>query len=540
MSKLIKFNDDARTELKKGVNKISDAVNVTLGAKGRNVIIAREIGSPHVTKDGVTVADEIELPHPVQDIGAQMIKEAANKTVKEAGDGTTTTTVLAQEMINYGIKIVRKFDSILYRLLRIRPVNPMDLKRGIDQGVEKCIIHLNKIKEDIKKNPLKLKEVATISANNDKYIGQLIATAMEKVTVDGVIRVEEAKGTDTYVDTVEGVQFINGLLSPYFMTNPEKATAEFENPLIFLYGKKVANTKEILPVIEMALKTSRPVVIIANDFEGEVIATLVQNRVKGGFQIAAVKAPSYASKRKYYMEDIALITGGVHIDEQKGIELDTFTMDMFGTCDKIVIDPERTTIISGHGDKDQIKQRIENLKKQADSAKQELDEKDLRDRIAKLVGGVGVIYVGANTEVEMKEKKDRIDDALHATRAAVEEGIVAGGGIALINCIDQVKELRKSLSNRDQRLGLDILLKGLEKPAKQIANNSGVNGNKVVKQLKNDYVYPIGYDSKEDRFVDMYAAGIIDPAKVTRVALESASSIATMILTTEATISNLE
>lgn len=537
MSKQIKFKDDARTKLKSGVDQIANAVNVTLGAKGRNVIIAREYGAPHVTKDGVTVAKEVELPDPVENMGAEMIKEAASKTVNEAGDGTTTTTVLAQAMINEGIKAVREYDSWISKLFNRKPVNPMDLKRGIDAGVEAVVKRLEHLAENVSDDRHSLKNIATISANGDEYIGSLIAEAMEKVSVDGVIKVEEAKGTETTIEVVDGAQFVNGLLSPYFITNPEKATAEFENPLILFYGKKVGNTKEILPAIEVGLKSGRPLLIIADDFEGEVIATLAQNRVQKGFQIAAVKSPSYGIKRKHFMEDLALITDGVHINEEKGISMEEFTPDMFGQAAKVTISPERTTIIDGAGHKDKINERIEGLRVQADNAKQEIDEKDIRDRISKLVGGVAVIYVGANTEVEMNEKKDRIDDALSATKAAVEEGVVAGGGVALIDCIKTVNEL--PVENRDQELGLEILIEAMKRPAFQIAENSGLNGNKVVNKII-EHGYPIGYNSKEDCYEDMFLAGIIDPKKVTRVALESAASIASMILTTEATISNIK
>ena len=537
MSKRINFNADARNKLKSGVDQIANAVNVTLGAKGRNVIIEREYGAPHITKDGVTVASEIELPDPVENMGANLIKEAASKTVNEAGDGTTTTSVLAQALITEGMAWVQAHRRLLPRLLRQRPVNPMDLKRGIDLGVEAVVKRLDELSVSVSEDEESLKHIATISANNDEYIGGLIAEAMKKVTVDGVIRVEEAKGTETYVDTVDGAQFINGLLSPYFITNPEKAIAEFDNPLILFYGKKIGNTKEILPAIETGLKSGRPLVIIADDFEGEVVATLAQNRIQKGFQIAAVKSPSYGDKRKNFMEDLALLTNATYITEEKGISMDDFTIDMFGTSDKISISPEKTTIIGGAGSKESIELRIKRLKEQADNATQELDEKDLRQRIAKLVGGVAVIYVGANTEVEMKEIKDRIDDALKATKAAVEEGVVAGGGVALLEAmfvLDMVP-----VENRDQQLGLEILEAALTRPAYQIAENSGVSGRDVVDKLVYDG-YPIGYNSKTDVFEDMIEAGILDPKKVTRVALESAASIASMVLTTGATISTIK
>lgn len=537
MSKQIKFNDDARSALKAGVDKIANAVNVTLGAKGRNVIIAREYGAPHVTKDGVTVAKEITLPDPVENMGAEMIREAASKTVNEAGDGTTTTTVLAQSLIREGLSKLYYGDRWYDRLLGSRSINPMDMKRGIDAGVESAVKHLEKIAVHIGKDSDNLKHIATISANNDSVIGEIIAEAMTKVSIDGVVKVEEAKGTETYVDVVDGAQFVNGLLSPYFITNPEKAIADLENPLILFYAKKVGNTKEILPAIEEGLKTGRPLVIIADDFEGEVIATLAKNRLQKGFQIAAVKSPSYGIKRKNFLEDLALLTGGTVLSEEKGVLIEDFTPSMFGESDKVIISPETTTIIGGKGSKEAVELRVSRLKEQADLAQQEIDEQDLKQRIAKLVGGVAVIYVGANTEVEMNEKKDRIDDALSATKAAVEEGIVAGGGVALIDCIDAV--YTTPVNNRDQEIGLEVLISAMKSPMYQIAQNSGVNGNKVVKQAMK-MKYPIGYNSREDRYENLIDSGIIDPKKVTRVALESAASIASLILTTEATISNFK
>ena len=516
---------------------MANAVNVTLGAKGRNVIIAREYGAPHVTKDGVTVAREIVLPDPVENMGAEMIKEAASKTVEEAGDGTTTTAVLAQALIHEGIESIKRYEGLIPRLLRKKQVNPMDLKRGIDAGVEAVVRNLMILSEDVSKDTDALRNIASISANNDFYIGGLIAEAMDKVSVDGIIRVEDAKGTETYVDLVDGAQFVNGLLSPYFITNPEKGTAEFEDPLIMFYGKKVSNTRDILPAIEVGLKTGKPLLIIADDFEGEVIATLAQNRVQKGFRIAAVKSPSYGIKRKHFMEDLALLTNATYISDEKGIDISEFNEGMFGMASKVVITPETTTIIDGAGSKGAIDIRIAELRTQAENATQEIDEKDIRDRIAKLIGGVAIIYVGANTEVEMMEKKDRIDDALSATRAAVEEGVVAGGGVALIDCIHAVSEV--PVSNRDQQIGLEVLIKALEKPVFQIAENSGVSGKEVVKSVT-ERGYPYGYNAKDDCYENMIWAGILDPKKVTRVALESAASIATLILTTDATISNFK
>ena len=536
MSKEIKFNSDAREALKRGVDKVANAVKVTLGAKGRNVIISRNYSAPHITKDGVTVAREISLPDPIENMGADMIKEAAGRTVNEVGDSTTTTTVLAQSIIAGGIKMIDNYTPSFKNLFSVSSVNPMDLKRGIDKGVKAIITRLDQITKEIKSDSQSLIDIATISANNDSEIGFIIAEAMRKVSVDGVVKVEESKSTNTYIDVVEGAQFVNGLLSPYFVTNSQKGIAEMEKPLIFFYDKKVANTKEILPVIELGLKTGRPLVIIANDFEGEVIATLSQNRVKKGFRIAAVKAPSFGDKRKNYMEDLALTTGATVVSEEKGLSVSDFNMHFFGESEKIVISPERTTIIGGAGSKELIEARIDNLKNQADEAKQEIDEKDFRDRIAKLVGGIAVIYVGANTEVEMNEKKDRIDDALSATRAAIEEGVVAGGGVTLINCLNVLKNV--VVDNRDQQLGVDILREAIKSPMYQIAENSGLDGNRVVKKAIK-LGYPIGYNSKEDRYEDMIKAGIIDPKKAVRVALESAASVASLIITTEATISDI-
>lgn len=526
MSKEIKFGVDARDKLMSGVDKLANAVKVTLGAKGRNVIIQGQYAAPHVTKDGVTVARSIELPDPIENMGAEMVKEVAAKVVDIAGDGTTTATILAQSIVNRGIKTLIDNDKI----------NPMDVKRGIDKAVEGVVSFLDGLSEEVAHDSSKIEQIATISANSDNEIGSLIAEAMAKVTTDGVITVEEAKGTDTYVDVVEGVQFVNGLLSPYFITNPEKGIADFENPLLFFYGKKVANTKEILPVIEAGLQTGRPLVIVADDYEGEVIATLVQNRMQKGFQIAAVKSPSYGEHRKNAMEDLALVTGGVVLTEEKGLEISDFEPEMFGTSSRVTITRDRTTIVGGNGNKEDIDERISQLKKQIEESTQEFDDAEMKKRISKLSGGVAVIYVGANTEVEMKEKRDRIDDSLAATKAAVEEGIVAGGGIALLEASKQVSVV---LDNNDQDVGAQILFQALYEPFKQILKNSGLNPEKMLEQAKG-WDYPVGYDAKEDTIKDVIEAGIIDPKKVTRVALESAASIASLILTTEATISNLK
>jgi chaperonin GroEL len=539
MSKEIYYDVDARRKLKNGVDKLGNAVKVTLGAKGRNVIIQGDYSAPHVTKDGVTVARSISLPDAVENMGAEMVKEVAAKVVDLAGDGTTTATILAQAIISEGVEVIDSHRTPWWMFWnkKNRAVNPMDLKRGIDKGVEVVTRFLDAMSEKVSHDSERIKQIATISANNDESIGEIIAEAMAKVSNEGSISVEEAKGNETYVEVVEGLEFVSGLLSPYFVTNPEKATAEFDNPLIFLYGGKIPNTKMILPVIELGLQSGRPLLIIADDFEGEVIATLAKNRVQKGFQIAAVKSPSFGENRKNTMEDIALVTGGTVLNEEKGIEIKDFTKEMFGESEKTVITRENTTIIGGYGDKEEIQNRIKQLKAQIEESKQEFDDEILKKRIAKLVGGVAVIYVGGNTEVEVKERRDRIDDSLSATRAAVEEGIVAGGGIALLACLGAL--LNTKVDNEDQLKGVDILFKAIQEPARQIAQNSGLNGMEVVKECL-ELEYPMGYNSKEDRYENMINAGIIDPKKVTRVALESAASIASLLLTTEATISNIK
>lgn len=532
MSKEIKYGVDARKSLKAGVDKLANAVKVTLGAKGRNVVIGGKYSVPQVTKDGVTVARGVSLVDPVERMGAEMVKEVAAKAVEETGDGTTTATVLTQAIVEEGFKVLTKKR---FGILPTPYINTMDVKRGIDKAVEDVVDYLKTISEDVSQDNNKIKSIATISANNDELIGSLIAEAMRKVSNDGAITVEESKSTDTYVDVVEGVQFVNGLLSPYFVTNPEKVTAEFDNPLIFLYGKKVGNTKEILPIIELALGTGRPLLIIADDFEGEVIATLAQNRVQKGFQIAAVKSPSFGEKRKNLMEDLAVLTGGVVVSDEKGITPAQFTMEMFGQSSKVSVSREKTTIVDGAGDSLDISTRISQLKEQIDNSSQEFDDSILKDRIAKLSGGVAVIYVGANTDVEVSEKKDRIEDALAATRAAVEEGVVAGGGVALLSFINSYQRGCKPNLKGDQGIGYEILCKALRAPLTQIANNAGLKGTKVVDKVLNN-AYPFGYDAKTDTYKNMLHAGILDPVKVTRVALESAASIASLILTTEALI----
>jgi chaperonin GroEL len=533
MSKEISYGSDAREKLGKGVDKLANAVKVTLGAKGRNVVIQGDYSSPQVTKDGVTVARSISLEDPIENMGAEMVKEVAAKAVEQTGDGTTTATVLAQAIVNEGLKVLNKKR---FGIFAPKFINSMDVKRGIDSAVERAVDLLHTLSEDISKNKDRVRQIATISANNDQEIGDLIATAMEKVSIDGVITVEESKGTNTYVDTVEGVQFVNGLLSPYFVTNQEKVTAELDNPLILLYGQKVQTTKEILPMIEAGLLTGRPLLIIADDFEGEVIATLAQNKVQKGFQIAAVKSPSFGEKRKNLMEDLALITGGVVISEEKGIKASDFVSEMFGTASSVSISRERTTIVDGAGSKLEIQNRIRQLKEQIGNSTQEFDDISTKDRIAKLAGGVAVIYVGANSEAEVSEKRDRIEDALAATKAAVEEGIVAGGGVALMAFV-RTAEFNGYGLNKDQKIGYNILVEALKAPLRQIADNAGVVGADVVEKVL-DLSYPKGYNAKDNRYENMLEAGIIDPVKVTRVALEAAASIASLILTTGATVSN--
>lgn len=536
MSKEINYGDDARKKLSIGVNKLANVVKVTLGAKGRNVVIQGAYSAPQVTKDGVTAARAVDLKDPIENMGAEMVKEVAAKAVELTGDGTTTATVLAQAIVNEGLKVLTRKR---WGLFKPRYINTMDVKRGIDAAVVLVVQHLNNIKVDVASNPDKIRQIATISANNDEEIGALIATAMERVSNDGVIRVEESKGTNTYVDTVDGVQFVNGLLSPYFVTNPEKVTAEFDNPLILFYGKKVSNTKEILPAIELGLASGRPLLIIADDFEGEVIDTLAQNRVKRGFQIAAVRSPSFGEKRKNYMEDLALVTGGEVLSEEKGLLISEFDSFMFGQASHVTVSKDKTTIIEGAGSAEEVQERISQLKEQIENSTQEFDDVSIKDRIAKLSGGVAIIYVGANTESEMSEKRDRIDDALAATRAAVEEGIVAGGGVALLSFLRNQHRDLLGLVSKDKRIGYDILMRALRAPLRQIADNAGMRGDTVVDNVI-ALGYPSGYNAKTDVYEDMLDAGIIDPVKVTRVALESAASIASLILTTEATISNLD
>ncbi len=518
MAKDIKFDIEARDGLKRGVDALANAVKVTLGPKGRNVIIGKSFGGPTVTKDGVTVAKEIELKDPLENMGAQMVKEVASKTNDLAGDGTTTATVLAQAIVKEGLKNVAA------------GANPMDLKRGIDKAVEAIVADLTKQAKVVGSDSEKIKQIASISANNDEVIGDLIATAFGKVGKEGVITVEEAKGTDTYVDVVEGMQFDRGYLSPYFVTNPEKMNVELENPYILLYDKKVSSLKELLPVLEPVAQSGKPLLIIAEDVDGEALSTLVVNKLRGALKIAAVKAPGFGDRRKAMLEDIAILTGGTVIAEESGYTLENATLEMLGTAEKIVIDKDNTTLVNGAGNADLIKNRVNQIKSQMETTTSDYDKEKLQERLAKLAGGVAVLYVGAASEVEMKEKKDRVDDALHATRAAVEEGIVAGGGVALLRAKSALASIKAA--NADEATGIQIVSRAIESPLRTIVENAGLEGSVIVAKVsegKGDY----GYNAKTDEYVDMLKAGIIDPKKVTRVALENAASVAGMILTTE-------
>lgn len=518
MAKDIKFDIEARDGLKRGVDALANAVKVTLGPKGRNVTISKSFGGPTVTKDGVTVAKEVELKDALENMGAQMVKEVASKTNDLAGDGTTTATVLAQAIVKEGLKNVAA------------GANPMDLKRGIDKSVEAIVAELGKQAKEVGSSTEKIKQVASISANNDEVIGELIATAFGKVGKEGVITVEEAKGTDTYVDVVEGMQFDRGYLSPYFVTNPEKMNVELENPYILLYDKKVSSLKELLPVLEPVAQSGKPLLIIAEDVDGEALSTLVVNKLRGALKIAAVKAPGFGDRRKAMLEDIAILTGGTVIAEESGYTLENATLQMLGTAEKVAIDKDNTTIVNGAGNGDLIKNRVNQIKAQMETTTSDYDREKLQERLAKLAGGVAVLYVGAASEVEMKEKKDRVDDALHATRAAVEEGIVAGGGVALLRAKAVLANLKAD--NADEATGIQIVSRAVEAPLRTIVENAGLEGSVVVSKVaegKGDF----GYNAKSDEYVDMLKAGIIDPKKVTRVALENAASVAGMILTTE-------
>ncbi|WP_353083705.1 chaperonin GroEL [Flavobacterium sp.] len=518
MAKDIKFDIEARDGLKRGVDALANAVKVTLGPKGRNVIIGKSFGGPNVTKDGVTVAKEIELNDPLENMGAQMVKEVASKTNDLAGDGTTTATVLAQAIVKEGLKNVAA------------GANPMDLKRGIDKAVETIVADLGKQAQVVGSDSEKIKQIASISANNDEVIGELIATAFGKVGKEGVITVEEAKGTDTYVDVVEGMQFDRGYLSPYFVTNPEKMNVELDNPYILLYDKKVSSLKELLPVLEPVAQSGKPLLIIAEDVDGEALSTLVVNKLRGALKIAAVKAPGFGDRRKAMLEDIAILTGGTVISEESGYTLENATLEMLGTAEKITIDKDNSTIVNGAGNADLIKNRVNQIKGQMETTTSDYDKEKLQERLAKLAGGVAVLYVGAASEVEMKEKKDRVDDALHATRAAVEEGIVAGGGVALLRAKSSLTSIKAD--NADEATGIQIVFRAVEAPLRTIVENAGLEGSVVVAKVS-EGKGNFGYNAKSDEYVDMLKAGIIDPKKVTRVALENAASVAGMILTTE-------
>ncbi len=525
MAKDIKFDIEARDGLKRGVDALANAVKVTLGPKGRNVTISKSFGGPTVTKDGVTVAKEVELKDPLENMGAQMVKEVASKTNDLAGDGTTTATVLAQAIVKEGLKNVAA------------GANPMDLKRGIDKAVEAIVADLGKQAKEVGSSIEKIKQVASISANNDEVIGDLIATAFGKVGKEGVITVEEAKGTDTYVDVVEGMQFDRGYLSPYFVTNPEKMNVELENPYILLYDKKVSSLKELLPVLEPVAQSGKPLLIIAEDVDGEALSTLVVNKLRGALKIAAVKAPGFGDRRKAMLEDIAILTGGTVIAEESGYTLENATLEMLGTAEKVTIDKDNTTIVNGAGNGDLIKNRVNQIKSQMETTTSDYDREKLQERLAKLAGGVAVLYVGAASEIEMKEKKDRVDDALHATRAAVEEGIVAGGGVALLRAKSVLANIKAD--NADEATGIQIVNRAVESPLRTIVENAGLEGSVVVAKVaegKGDF----GYNAKTDEYVDMLKAGIIDPKKVTRVALENAASVAGMILTTECALVDIK
>ena len=525
MAKEIKFNIEARDALKKGVDALSNAVKVTLGPKGRNVVIDKKFGGPSITKDGVSVAKEIELDDTIENMGAQMVKEVASKTADEAGDGTTTATVLAQSIVSTGLKNVTA------------GANPMDLKRGIDKAVKVIVSDLKKQSVSVGHDNEKIEQVATISSNNDQEVGKLIAEAMAKVSQEGVITVEEAKGTETSVEVVEGMQFDRGYLSPYFVTNADKMNTELDSPLLLIFDKKISNMKDLLPILEQTSQTGKPLLIIAEDVDGEALATLVVNKIRGSLKIAAVKAPGFGDRRKEMLEDIAILTGGVVISEEKGHKLESTTMEMLGKCEKIVIDKDNTTIINGSGKKKDIAVRVNQIKSQIESSTSDYDKEKLQERLAKLAGGVAVLYVGAPSEMEMKEKKDRVDDALAATKAAIEEGIIPGGGVALIRAGDKLHKLNGH--NDDENTGIQIISTAIQEPLRQIVSNSGGEGAVVISKIlskKGDF----GYNAKNDTYENMLKAGIIDPTKVTRIALENAASVAGMLLTTECVLADIK
>ena len=521
MAKEIKFDIDARDSLKKGVDELANAVKVTLGPKGRNVIIEKKFGAPQITKDGVTVAKEIELACPYENMGAQLVKEVASKTNDKAGDGTTTATVLAQAIIGVGLKNVTA------------GANPMDLKRGIDKAVSKVVESIAAQAEEVGSNMERIEHVAKISANGDESIGKLIAEAMQKVKKEGVITVEEAKGTDTTVEVVEGMQFDRGYISAYFVTDTEKMETQYENPYILIYDKKISVLKDLLPILEQVVQSGRALLIIAEDIDSEALATLVVNRLRGGLKVCAVKAPGFGDRRKAMLEDIAVLTGGTVITEEKGMKLEDAKMDMLGTAEKVTVDKDNTTIVKGHGSKKTIEARVNQIKAQIETTTSDYDKEKLQERLAKLAGGVAVLYVGAASEVEMKEKKDRVDDALHATRAAVEEGTVPGGGVAYIRAISALEGLKGE--NEDETTGIEIIKRAIEEPLRQIVNNAGKEGAVVVQRVKEGKA-AFGYNARTDVYEDLNQAGVVDPTKVTRIALENAASIAGMFLTTECVV----
>jgi len=522
MAKIINFDSEAREKLRKGVDALANAVKVTLGPKGRNVVIDKKFGAPTVTKDGVTVAKEIELKDPIENMGAQLLKEAASKTADLAGDGTTTATVLAQAIVTAGLKNLAS------------GANPMGLKRGIDKGVNAVIEHLKKQSKSISNNN-EIKQVGTISANNDTEIGEMIADAMSKVGKDGVITIEEAKGRETYVKTVEGMQFDRGYLSPYFVTDAEKMLVEYENAHVLIYDKKISSMKELLPILEKQVQTGAPLLIIAEDIEGEALATLVLNRIRGALKVVAVKAPGFGDRRKAMLEDIAVLTGGTVISEERGYKLENATLDVLGRVGKVIIDKDDTTLIEGKGKESDIKARVAQIKSQIENTTSDYDKEKLQERLAKLSGGVAVLYIGAPTEVEMKEKKDRVDDALHATRAAVQEGIVPGGGVALVRAIEALNNVK--YDDADEKTGIDIIRRALEEPLRCIVTNAGGEGAVIVQKIlegSGDF----GYNARTETFENLFTSGVIDPTKVTRIALENAASVASLLLTTECVISD--
>ncbi len=529
MAKHIEFNVSARDKLKRGVDALANAVKVTLGPKGRNVIIDKKFGAPAMTKDGVTVAKEIELKDPIENMGAQMVKEVASKTADNAGDGTTTATVLAQAMVREGLKNVTAGH------------NPMELKKGIDEAVKVVVEELRKMSKEIA-DSTEIAQVATISSNNDEEIGKFIADAMDKVGKNGVITVEEAKGLETYLEVVEGMQFDRGYLSPYFVTDTDNMIADLENPLVLLYDKKISAMKDFLPVLEKAVQTSRPLLIIAEDVEGEALATLVVNKLRGGLKVAAVKAPGFGDRRKAMLEDIAILTGGTVISEERGYKLENATLEMLGSANKITIDKDNTTIVDGDGDAEMIKARVSQINAQIENTTSDYDREKLQERLAKLSGGVAVLYVGAATEVEMKEKKDRVDDALHATKAAVEEGIVPGGGVALVRAISALEPgrggIHDGLLKGDIGVGVALVRKALEEPLRQIVYNAGLEAGVILNEVRNSEEVDYGFNARIEEYQNFFATGIIDPTKVTRSALENAASIASMLLTTEAVITD--